>query len=354
MERITSRPTIVAEPRAKPGYWQSLLNQIAGIFYPQSELDQDAIERHAVAAQVEPEANVTRVAHDLPPQEADRPALVEPEPQLQCDVERELPDVPDDDAPVVRLTTDTEPVADGAPVEPTHDEPGTCLGLEEIAEAPTPELDNSASAELITPDAGCEGLCHDQFPPEPEVAELPFSANGEQDTTTAIPASPLDEPDIAEDEPTATTQPELEVSEIDTAEVPAPEPPVTELEEPDAQEPPLEPTLSEVEDSATTRSLWSSWFDRPRAWLSGKQELARKWIAELRSGRHEQVCGAWEDGTRECTIQVARNTFRMSYENLEDKFGERFLNEILHRNDRLQQPFRQIANFMEKELELDK
>jgi hypothetical protein len=82
-------------------------------------------------------------------------------------------------------------------------------------------------------------------------------------------------------------------------------------------------------------------------------EMTERWVDELRSGRHQQLCGAWEDtgffgGHTECTLQVAKNTFNVDLGVLTDKYGQPFISEILRRNDHEQQSFKQIADYIEK------
>lgn len=82
-------------------------------------------------------------------------------------------------------------------------------------------------------------------------------------------------------------------------------------------------------------------------------EMTERWVDELRSGRHQQLCGSWEDtgffgGHSECTLQVAKNTFNVDLGELTDRYGQPFISEILRRNDHEQQSFKRIADYIEK------
>lgn len=117
-----------------------------------------------------------------------------------------------------------------------------------------------------------------------------------------------------------------------------------------------EPVVTEDDAPAARPSGFSSWFGRPSAWLSSKQEFAMRWAAVLRSGKYEQACGVWKEEVvgffhtvcRRCAIQVAKDEFNMSYTQIQDKIGRPACYEVLHRNDDLRDPFSETADFIEE------
>lgn len=76
---------------------------------------------------------------------------------------------------------------------------------------------------------------------------------------------------------------------------------------------------------------------------------AETWARELRSDDHKQIHGAWE-GPRgeECTVEVGKNALGLSEKGMRDEFGDPLIDGVLHRNDVKEQPFRQIARYINR------
>jgi hypothetical protein len=177
-----------------------------------------------------------------------------------------------------------------------------------------PEVDGS-SLEEGQDDPGGQALADDSVATDPSV-DLGI------DDSVASTEPAIDEP---EPDPTETELSELAV-EVAAPVIENPEPEVTESADHLAR-PPADP----------------------------HDEMTERWVDELRSGRHQQLYGAWEDnefgwfgGHAECVLQVAKNTFNVDLGVLTDRYGQPFISEILRRNDHEQQSFKQIADYIEE------
>lgn len=302
---------------------------------------------------------VPESVHDEP---LEAPAWVEPEPVPVFD---EIAPVAPEDGPVVvvipelDLASDPE-VGQSVPVDPGRVEvvvvpPVPALALDEVA---VPADAAPASPVLEAVEAPCTEPLLDRWQDDqwPDGGIVVSPVPGQRyDEPAAAPEAALEAPgEVAE-----PSVPELAVAEPEPVVTPAPEPVVAEVPEPELQvaEPQQEPVITEDDAPAARPSWFSSCFSGSRAWLSDKQALARRWVAELRSGRHEQVCGAWTEERvwgcdKECSVQVAKNTFNMSYQELERILGPDVLDGTLYRNDCLKLTFDKVADYIEDELEL--
>jgi hypothetical protein len=246
-----------------------------------------------------------------------------------------------------------DPLEDGA-VEPGLDENETTAAidpqlsvdveLESVDDEATDSVIDQPDAAVALDTAGPAVALMEVDEPEVDGSSLEEGQDelGEQaladDSVTADPSLDLG----IDDSLTLETEPSEPTAEIADA--------VT-----DAVVGPPEPEVAEPADNLA----------RPPA--DPHDEMTERWVDELRSGRHQQLCGAWEDtgffgGHTECTIQVAKNTFNVDLGELTDKYGQPFISEILRRNDHEQQSFKQIADYIEetqlkgrrRELEMDR
>jgi hypothetical protein len=221
------------------------------------------------------------------------------DPQLSVDVELETVD--DDEV--------TDSVVDQPDTAVALDTAGSAVSLMEVDE---PEVDGS-SLEEGQDELGGQALADDSVATDPSV-------------------------DLGIDDSVASTEPAIDE--------PEPDPTEAELLEPAAKvaDPIIENSEPEVTEPAAEVA-------RPPA--DPHDEMTERWVDELRSGRHQQLCGSWEDtgffgGHSECTIQVAKNTFNVDLGELTDKYGQPFISEILRLNDHEQQSFKRIADYIEE------
>jgi hypothetical protein len=222
------------------------------------------------------------------------------DPQLSVDVELETA--------VDDLET-TDSVVDQPDTTVALDTAGPAVALMEVDE---PDVDES-SLEEGQDELGGQALADDSVATDPRV-DLGI------DDSVASTEPAIDEP---EPDPTETELSELAVEVADPV-IGDPEPEVTEPAA-EVARPPADP----------------------------HDEMTERWVDELRSGRHQQLCGAWEDtgffgGHSECTIQVAKNTFNVDLGELTDRYGQPFISEILRRNDHEHQSFKRIADYIEE------
>lgn len=198
----------------------------------------------------------------------------------------------------------------GQPVAVATAEPELVANEQELA-APTADAELEADA---TPPSGAEVV-----------------AEQEQSTlTVAEPELTVDEPGAPDDEVKTDPEPEPE---------PGPE----------------QPSSWWQSKTATAKT----WLDNKAAVVRGriqdKAQFAKAWISELRSGRHRQCHGAWEEsspfgGVSECTIQVAKNEFGVSLDEIQRTFGHGLVNDVLYQNDVEGKSYRHISDFMEDTL----
>ena len=92
-----------------------------------------------------------------------------------------------------------------------------------------------------------------------------------------------------------------------------------------------------------------------RSYTADRVEKAKQWIKALRSGRHRQAFGTWnEPGVlgrdKECTVEVGKNELGMSLEQMKDTFGHRLVNKTVTRNDRGHRSFPEQADFLQQAL----
>jgi hypothetical protein len=249
-----------------------------------------------------------------------------PDPSELDFLEGNGPDLADSEPTAVdpQLSVDVESVTinDLEAVDPVSDQPDTTVALDAagsavaLMEVGEPAVDES-SLEGGQEESGGQALA------DASVAVDPSPDLGIDDSPASAEAV-IDEPD-----PDALeTGPSEATAEITDA--------VT-----DAVVEPPEPEVTEPADHLA----------RPPA--DPHDEMTERWVDELRSGRHQQLCGAWEDtgffgGHTECTLQVAKNTFNVDLGVLTDKYGQPFISEILRLNDHEQQSFKQIADYIEK------
>ena len=189
---------------------------------------------------------------------------------------------------------------------------------------------------------------------------------GIDDAELQVPAEP--EPGLAVDK---VTTPELvaDEQELDnpdpddtpcdcTDDVTPPEVEV-ELPEPTVVEPDLEVTEPDQPEPAST-SWWGTskqWaHDRTSdvtSWVGDRAAKAKLWADELRSGKHRQSFGQWEQTgpfgcTKECTVQVGKNVLGMELEEMNATFGADFIGQTVVRNDRERRSFDEQADFIER------
>jgi hypothetical protein len=223
--------------------------------------------------------------------------------------------------------------SDGSPLGATTVTPELELDDAELVAEPEPTgpelaLDTSEVAlEVTDPELAADEQQLDEPADEVELAEPELDADILQGGAEVVAEQELPELTVAE--------PELTVVE----------PGVT------VSEPGLD-TVSYEQGPAPT-SWWGSKTQQVRGWTGDKYQLTKDWIKELRSGRHKQCHGTWEEpgtwgGAKECTIQVAKNTFGMSLDDVKDTYGHNFVNEILYRNDVRNQSFDEIAKFIDR------
>jgi hypothetical protein len=227
---------------------------------------------------------------------------------------------------------------------PVDESDGSSLGATTV----TPELELDDAELVAEPEPTGPELALDTSEVALEVTDPELAADEQQLD------EPADEVELAEPELDADILqggaevvaeqelPELTVAEPELAVV---EPGVT------VSEPGLD-TVSYEQGPAPT-SWWGSKTQQVRGWTGDKYQLTKDWIKELRSGRHKQCHGTWEEpgtwgGAKECTIQVAKNTFGMSLDDVKDTYGHNFVNEILYRNDVRNQSFDEIAKFIDR------
>lgn len=317
-ERLTSNDTNsvmtqVADP--KPGWWSSLLAQLTGRSLDRAvevddveETDPDETESSA--------PDTTDVADDVP-------TVIEP---LEAELVEETPP-PDDPESKPADSVELE-VLDAELVDDEPDEP---------AEVTVPEVDTAEVPEVEPADPEPE--------PEPVVVEVAELDITEVDTTAAavVEEPAVDEPAVVYEAPT----PELDASDPEPSDTVFTDPDTPEVETDQAAAVEVEPV--EVEPIAGNS-------DRgPTGPVKDRDDLTVRWLDELRSGEHRQTCGAWESAgtffdrtTKECTLQVAINTFDIPLGELRNKYGERFIGDVLYRNDVEMQSFKQIADFIER------
>lgn len=389
-----TRPALVAEPEAKPGWWQSLLDQISEVFHTQDELDRDTIERPSVAAETTPS---TGGAHrDLRPEPeltAEAPGLIKPESSspLDPDTQGSLePESSRDNTAPSELAADPEPAVK-VPAKVDLDGPGAEVVPERALDEP--EITKSG-AELDNPDMVIE--------PHPEAGDTEPATVELNHDDTLTPASPLDEsehvipepePSIAEperaldepvtvesdprlicwqddqwpdggiivpgyvaghDEPTATDEPQPETPGNDAAElVPTGS---AELENIDPSGSP-EQDLS-IDDTATTSV--TSWFDsvfvNP---IHEKDALTEKWVRALDTkDESEHAFGVWEESKprvfgpdRRCVCfwQLAMDISGKDMQDMRHLYGDRFVDKGLDLNDRQHRSFKDLSAFVKKE-----
>jgi hypothetical protein len=288
--------TQVAEP--KPGWWSSLLAQLTGRSLDRAvevddveETDPDETDADETES---PAPDTTDVADDVP-------TVTEP---LEAELVEETPP-PDDPESKPADSVELE-VLDAELVDDEPDEP---------AEVTIPEVDTAEVPEVEPADPE----------PEPVVVEVPELDITEVDTTAAavVEEPAVDEPAVVCEAPT----PELDASD--------PEPNDTDT-----------PEVVTYQTTAVEVEVIPGNKDR--------DDLTVQWVKELRSGEHRQVRGAWQGpgtffaGKSECTLQVAINTCDISLGELKNKYGERFVGDVLNRNDIEGQSFEQIADYIER------
>lgn len=144
------------------------------------------------------------------------------------------------------------------------------------------------------------------------------------------------------------TEPEVELTEPTVAD------PELEVAEPDQWE-----TMSDAPEPAPS-SWWGTskqWVnDRAgdvTSWASDRAAKAKLWVDELRSGRHRQSFGQWEQTgmfgcTKECTVQVGKNVLGMELEEMNATFGAGFIGQAVVRNDMERRSFEEQADFIER------
>jgi hypothetical protein len=231
-----------------------------------------------------------------------------------------------------------------AAADPIDESDGSSLGATTV----TPELELDDAELVAEPEPTGPELALDTSEVALEVTDPELAAD-EQQLDEPADETELAEPELDADilqggaEVVAEQElPELTVVEPELAVV---EPGVT------VSEPGLD-TVSYEQGPAPT-SWWGSKTQQVKGWTGDKYQLTKDWIKELRSGRHKQCHGAWEEpgtwgGAKECTIQVAKNTFGMSLSDVKDTYGHNFVNEILYRNDVQNQSFDDIAKFIDR------
>lgn len=316
-ERLTSNDansvmTQVAEP--KPGWWSSLLAQLTGRSLDRAvEVDDDVEEKDPDDTE-SPAPDTIDVADDVP-------TVTEP---LEAELVEETP--PPDDP-------ESKP-ADSVELEVLDAE----LVDDEPSEVTVPEVDTAEVPEVEPADPE----------PEPVVVDVPELDTPEVDTTAAVVVEEptVNEPAVVCEEPT----PELDATELDASD---PEPHDTVFTDPETPEvETVEAVTVEVEVEPAPGNS-----DRgPTGPVKDRDDLTERWLDELRSGKHRQTHGAWENynegglfgGKSECTIQVAINTFDIPLGELRNKYGERFVGDVLYKNDVEMQSFKQIADFIER------
>lgn len=175
-------------------------------------------------------------------------------------------------------------------------------------------------------------------PDEPNYAA---TVTGGEELITNTPIV-MTEPAI--EEPVAvveTATPELESTESATVDIDTPE---VAPETPELAAVEIEP---EIEPCNYTRV--------PSGPVKDRDDLTERWVNELRSGNHQQTHGCWESAgtffnpqTKECTLQVAINTFDIPLGQLRDKYGDLFIGDVLHKNDVQLQSYKEIADYIEE------
>jgi hypothetical protein len=304
-ERLTSgnNPVATQVEEPKPSWWRSFIAQLTGRTLDRAvevdEVDQDeAVDTEST----EPDTTDTIADDDAP--------VGEP-------LEAELVDeIPAPAEPEVRPADETElEVLDAELVE----DPPTVAAVPEVAATPVVEI--------------------------PDVVHVPEVEEVEPEPAAAVVEVP--ELDVAPS--TVVEEPEVE-EPVTVVEAPTPELEATDPEPPEPEVADQEPTATvyvgvEVIPCDDTRA--------PSGPVKDRDDLTERWVDELRNGGHRQAHGTWEDrgvfgGKSECTLQVAINTYDIPLGELRDKYGDRFIGEVLTRNDIELQSFDQIADYIER------
>jgi len=218
-------------------------------------------------------------------------------------------------------------------------------GEQELPELGEPVAVATAEQELAVNEQELAGPAAEAELAGPEL-EADDTSSGEAEVVAEQEQSTLAvaEPELAVEEPElGVAEPELgdSTDAVETAPETEPEP---------------EQSSSWWKSKAATAKTW---LDNKAAVVKGriqdKAQFAKAWIQELRSGRHRQCHGAWEEpgafgGVSECTIQVAKNEFGVTLDEVQRTYGHGLVNDILYRNDVEGQSYRTISNFMENTL----
>jgi hypothetical protein len=225
--------------------------------------------------------------------------------------------------------------------------------VDEIPAPAEPEVRPADETELEVLDAE---LVEDP----PTVAAVPEIAEVADTPVVEIP-DVVHVPEVEEVEPEPAAEvvevPELDVAPATVVSEPEVEEPVTVVEAPTPELEATDPEVADPEPNATVyvevEVIPCDDTRAPSGPVKDRDDLTERWVDELRNGGHRQAHGTWEDrgvfgGKSECTLQVAINTYDIPLGELRDKYGDRFIGEVLTRNDIERQSFDQIADYIER------
>lgn len=209
-------------------------------------------------------------------------------------------------------------------------------------------------------------LTDDELIGEPELAlaepDLTVDESSAQEATDGtITLDEVVEPELAADEQELTGPDSDDELDGDAEQVMEPE---VELTEPSVADPEVEVAEPDQWETDTPESAPTSWWGTSKQWVndragdvtswaSDRAAKAKLWVDELRSGRHRQSFGQWEQTgmfgcTKECTVQVGKNVLGMDLEEMNATFGAGFIGRTVVRNDRERRSFEEQADFIER------
>jgi len=240
--------------------------------------------------------------------------------------------------------------------------------VDELGAAPV-ELDEpDPVAEPNTPELEVQGESQQGSDPSLGIDDAELHVEPEAAEPGLVPAAltlEIPEPELAVDEQELDGPDSDDTPDDDTDQATQP---ADDLTEPTVVEPELEvtepgPWETDLDTPGPEPSSPTSWFGtskqwvRDRAgdvtsWAGDRAAKAKLWVDELRSGKHRQSFGQWEETgafgcTKECTVQVGKNVLGMDLAEMNATFGANFIGQAVVRNDRERRSFDEQADFVE-------